>query len=181
LLSILVKILMLQRLRHHPYIKSSLDSLWALVGGVSIRTKILGIVLALTIVLGLGITGQVREVMYHTLLDELERLGQALVHDFAAPITNGDGAIVRIGLTEIRLNNIISHLTNQMIFTTLLVALVGVMAAILLTWLLNRPILILYSISFETYTFILTIWSPQFFAGCPQMIADSYAKSVTFI
>ena len=40
---------------------------------------------------------------------------------------------------------------------------------------------LLYSISFETYTFILTIWSPQFFAGCPQMIADSYAKSVVFI
>jgi len=58
-----------------------------------------------------------------------------------------------------------------------------------------KAMLLLYSISFETYTFIVTIWSPQFFAGCPQMIiwspqffagcpqmiADSYAKSVTFI
>jgi len=39
----------------------------------------------------------------------------------------------------------------------------------------------LYCISFETYTFMMTIRSPQSFAGCPQMIADSYAKSVVFI
>jgi len=38
-----------------------------------------------------------------------------------------------------------------------------------------------YCVLFEIYTFIVTIRSPQFFADCPQMIADSYAKSVVFI
>ena len=33
---------------------------WQIAGGVNVRTKIMGIVLALTIVLGLGITWQVR-------------------------------------------------------------------------------------------------------------------------
>jgi hypothetical protein len=39
----------------------------------------------------------------------------------------------------------------------------------------------LYCISFETYTFMMTIRSPQSFADSPQIIADSYAKSVVFI
>jgi len=40
---------------------------------------------------------------------------------------------------------------------------------------------VLYCISFETYTFMMTIRSPQSFADSPQIIADSYAKSVVFI
>jgi len=39
----------------------------------------------------------------------------------------------------------------------------------------------LYCISFETYTFMMTIRSPQIIADSPQIIADSYAKSVVFI
>ncbi|HRV95485.1 MAG TPA: hypothetical protein P5526_25245, partial [Anaerolineae bacterium] len=51
------------------------EQLWTLIGGVSVRTKILGIVLTLTIVLGLVVTWEVRTVMQHNLLNELELLG----------------------------------------------------------------------------------------------------------
>lgn len=55
-----------------------------LLGAASVRTKILGIVLALTTVLGLGITWQVRAVMNTVLLDELDSRGSSVVSDLAA-------------------------------------------------------------------------------------------------
>jgi signal transduction histidine kinase len=63
---------------------ANLERWWNWVGGVSIRTKILGIVLTLTIVLGLGVTWEVRTVMSRTLLGELEERGRSLVSDLAA-------------------------------------------------------------------------------------------------
>lgn len=199
------------------------EQLLAAVSGVSVRTKILGIVLGLTIALGVGVTLQVRGVMTETLLTELdnrgfsvasdlanrsapfvldnnlpelERLltatvanhpdsryafvlgpeGQVLadtyagdppaelvamtppalyrasqhfhyygqegqMHDFATPILGGNLGMVRLGLAETRLIGIVGHTTDSMLFTTLLVALVGVLAAMFLTWLLTRPIL----------------------------------------
>ena len=53
-------------------------------GGFSVRTKILGIVLALTTVLGLGVTWQVRTVMSSVLADELETRGLSVASDLAA-------------------------------------------------------------------------------------------------
>ncbi len=201
----------------------SLEWLWRMAGGVSVRTKILGIVLTLTIVLGLGITWQVRDVMSRTLLTELQERGysvtsdlaarsldpillndtfalhellketlanhsdviyafvvdtqgqvlahtfddgfpiglrdlnkpsdetairqiqyrsdQGIIHDFAAPIFNGSAGFVRFGVSEARLEQTTSIITSQMLLTTLLVAIAGIAAAILLTWLLTRPIL----------------------------------------
>jgi signal transduction histidine kinase len=197
--------------------------LWRVAGGVSVRTKILGIVLTLTIVLGLGITWQVRDVMSRTLLAELQERGysvtsdlaarsvdpillndtfglhelleetlvnhsdviyafvvdaqgqvlahtfddgfpigladlnrpldettirqiqyrsdQGIIHDFAAPIFNGSAGFVRLGVNEARLEQTTTIITSQMLLTTLLVAVAGIAAAILLTWLLTRPIL----------------------------------------
>lgn len=63
----------------HP----ALDRLWAIAGGVSVRTKILGIVLALTTVLGLGVTWQVRAVMQQVFISELENRGQSVLSDLA--------------------------------------------------------------------------------------------------
>lgn len=60
-----------------------LERLWAVAGGVSVRTKILGIVLALTTVLGLGVTWQVRVVMYRVFIGELENRGQSVLSDLA--------------------------------------------------------------------------------------------------
>ena len=59
------------QLRRYPWLAGGLERLWAWVGGVNIRTKILGMVLTLTIVLGLGVTWQVRAMMSKTLLDGL--------------------------------------------------------------------------------------------------------------
>jgi len=53
-------------------------------GGFSVRTKILGIVLALTTLLGLAITWQVRSVMSQMVTSELESRGHSEVSDIAA-------------------------------------------------------------------------------------------------
>ena len=76
------------------------------------------------------------------------------IHDFVVPIldNNNDSTelgtelsteigIVRLALVESRLSFIMSEVTEQMVLTTLLVAGVGILAAMLLTWLITRPIL----------------------------------------
>jgi hypothetical protein len=63
---------------------ASIDRAKRTAGGFSVRTKILGIVLALTTVLGLGVTWQVRTVMGSILTDELENRGRSVVSDLAA-------------------------------------------------------------------------------------------------
>jgi signal transduction histidine kinase len=202
--------------------RARLERLWTLAGGVSVRTKILGIVLALTLVLGLGVTWQVRTVMARVFVGELENRGQSVlsdlagrsvdpillndtfalyellnatianhpdalyafvldpsgqvlahtfgeqgfptalldlnpapangaghlryvselgrVHDFSAQILNGRAGSVHLGLSEQRLQGVVDTVTGQMLLTTLLVAMAGIAAAILLTNLLTQPI-----------------------------------------
>ena len=203
--------------------------IWRILGSVDIRTKILGIVLLVTIGLGLAITWQVRTVMKTVFASELENRGlsvasdlaarsvepillndgyalyqllletvtnhpdaryafvqgndgeilahtfgrdgfpsalldidfteetklhgdsgirhlryesaEGVIHEFAAPIFAGQAAVVRLGLGETRLTNIVNTTTGQLLLTTLLVALVGIGAAFGLTWVLTRPIL----------------------------------------
>ena len=55
-----------------------------LLSSVSVRTKILGIVLALTMLLGLGVTWQVRTLMNRVLIDELDSRGASVASDLAA-------------------------------------------------------------------------------------------------
>ncbi len=75
-----------------------------LLGGVSVRTKILGIVLGLTTLLGLGVTWEVRVVMGRVLLDELDTRGTAVISDLAArsvdPILLNDSFSVHQLLTQ---------------------------------------------------------------------------------
>lgn len=199
------------------------ERLGHLAGGFSVRTKILGIVIALTTVLGLAITWQVRSVMNWILIGELEIRGSSVVsdlaarsldpillndtfalyqllthtvdnhpdavyafvmdeegqvlahtfgetgfpmallelkrasltplrpilyqsntgrvHDFAMPILEGRQTMVRLGMSEGRLHGVVNRVTGQMLLTTLAVALIGMAAAIALTWLLTQPIL----------------------------------------
>ena len=218
-----------------------LERLLIAVTSVSVSTKIMGIVLALTVALGLGVTLQVRNVMYNTLMSELDKQGFAVasdlsgrsealilaqnldgldnllaqtlnnhpdtryafvvdpqgeilahtfdehpypivpntetenppsedaipaeilaantvmpssevshihysnvegrMHDFAVPILGGELGMVRLGLAETRILDIIANVTERMLFTSLAVAGAGILAAMLLTWLLTRPIL----------------------------------------
>lgn len=64
----------------------------------SIRTKIIGIVLTLTTILGLGITWQVRDAMSGLAQSELSRRGEAIVleiaSDIAGPLGNENVAVV---------------------------------------------------------------------------------------
>ncbi len=212
----------------HAPVQALRRRVWRLVTGVSIRTKIMGIVVSLTLLLGAFITWQVRSQMEATLTSELRNRGysvagdlalrsvdpillddayalyqllvdtkqnhpdvtyafvldpqgqviahtfegntfptqllalvtsgtyenqhagirhlrfqsnEGIIHDFAAPILNGDAGVVHLGMSEQRLQSIIDALTNRILLTTGLVALVGILAAIALTWLLTRPIL----------------------------------------
>ncbi len=192
--------------------------------GFSVRTKILGILVTLTVVLGLGVTLQVRSAMTSVLVSELNNRGASVASDLAArsadpillndafsvhellsdtvashpdaeyafvvdpsgevlahtfgdegfpvqlldlevgtyegdtmhrrfdadssvfydfetPILRGELGVVRLGMSEDRLDGVINGITTQMLVTTLFVALVGVAAASFLTWLLTRPIL----------------------------------------
>lgn len=197
--------------------------LLAILGAVSVRTKILGMVLALVLLLGGGVTLQVRAVLSTTLSHELQNRGvsitrdvaarsvdlllvrdlyavhqllrdtlannedvryafivnpqgqvvahtfsggfpasllavntaattdryhlqqvatdEGIIWDFAVPVFEGRAGTVRLGLAEARIQGVVNTVTGQMLLTTLLVAMAGIAAASLLTWLLTRPIL----------------------------------------
>ena len=204
-------------------VELGLDRAKRFATGFSVRTKILGIVVTMTMVLGLGITLQVRSVMTSVLITELDNRGASVAsdlaaraadplllddpfevyevledavknhpdaeyayvvqpsgdvlvhtfgdsgfptalqdlsagitedgithrhfdtsnstfHEFEAPIVDGEYGAVHVGLSESRLLGVVNGVTTQMLITTVFVAIVGVAAASLLTWLLTRPI-----------------------------------------
>jgi signal transduction histidine kinase len=65
-----------------------LDRLWGVIGGVSVRTKILGIVLGLVLLLGLGVTAQVRAILTQTMDVQLEEQSISAARDLAARATD---------------------------------------------------------------------------------------------
>ncbi len=237
------------------------------LGSVNVRTKIMGIVLVLTTVLGLGVTWQVRSVMQRVFMSELENRGvsvagdlaarsvdpillndtyalyqlltatvanhpdtlyafvmdnnnhvlahtfgdngfpvslldpaltsralphtgsevthlpyssaEGVVHEFGAPIFDGRAGLVRVGLTETRLAGIINAVTGQMLFTTLAVAVVGIVAAIALTWLLTRPILDLVETTRQIGQGDLTARAPHWADDEIGALADAFNQMVT--
>lgn len=200
-----------------------LQRLWAVVGSVSIRAKILGIVLGFILLLGFGVTLQARYALtatmtaqleeqsvsvtrdlaarttdpillndmlgLHDLLDEtlsnnhniryaflVDSRGQIIAHTFeggfpldlialnsvqpnehhhtaliqtdegymwdtAVPILDGKVGTARIGLSDASMRVALSTLTAQLLLTILLVSLTGIFVAIVLTWVLTRPII----------------------------------------
>jgi signal transduction histidine kinase len=263
---------LIRQLDDHPAIKTSLDRLWQVVGGVSVRTKILGIVLALTIGLGLSITWQVRSLMSFALIEELERLGYSVIgdlafrstdpltrndiaalnqllretmlnhpdaryaflvdannqviahtfeadvppdllnldstksvefdhhpnttgpdglshhlhyendeggiHDFAEPVSGSDRVVVRLGLVDTRLQTTIDRTTRQMLLTTVLVGVAGVIAASLLTWLLTRPILDLVTTTRRLRQGNLAVRAPHWADDEIGALADAFNEMV---
>ena len=61
---------------------------WAVAGAVSIRTKILGIILGLVILLGVGLTVFVRQSLHRALHDELKLLAISVTSDLASRSTD---------------------------------------------------------------------------------------------
>ena len=80
-----------------------------ILGSVSVRTKILGMVLALTLALGLSVTWQVRSATDGVLMQELDLRGEAVVSDLAAssvdPILLDDTFALHQLLTQTLLNH----------------------------------------------------------------------------
>src|SRR5512136_2603499 len=66
----------------------SFQKFWELAGAVSIRTKILGIVLALVLLLGGGVTLQVRAALTDTLTQQLRERSMSLASDLAGRSTD---------------------------------------------------------------------------------------------
>ncbi len=62
--------------------------IWTVVGAVGVRTKIMGIALGLVLLLGLGLTFQVRMTLLYTLRDQLVKRGISIAHDMAARSTD---------------------------------------------------------------------------------------------
>lgn len=247
-------------LNRHPVLNGYIQRIWALIGGVSIRTKILGIVLLLTTTLGLSITFQVRAVMTRTLIGELEdrgisvtsdlavrsidpillndtfalyelltetrrnhsdveyvfvvdpegqvlahtfengfptallntnaptddgmihefqyRSNNDIIHDFAAPIFAGRSGTVRVGMSETRLRNAINLVTSQMLLTTVIAGLAGILAATVLTLLLTRPILALVNTTNEVRQGDLSVRAPHWADDEIGTLADAFNQMV---
>ncbi|HHY56625.1 MAG TPA: HAMP domain-containing protein [Chloroflexi bacterium] len=243
------------------------EIVWRVAGSVDVRTKILGMVLALTTVLGLAVTLQVRAVMTRIFAEELESRGvsvasdlasrsidpillndtyalhqllretvsnhpdalyafvtdnegqvlahtfgdagfpaglldaatlktatftthgdirhwvytsnEGIVHEMIAPIMGGGAGVVRLGLTETRLQAVVNTVTGQMILTTLLVALAGIVAAMLLTWLLTRPILDLVETTQEVGRGNLQARAPHWADDEIGALADAFNQMVS--
>ncbi len=69
-------------------IQTLLQRGWRIAGSVSVRVKIMGIVLGLVFLLGLGVTYQVRQVMTRALIHQLEERGISLTRDLAGRSTD---------------------------------------------------------------------------------------------
>lgn len=64
------------------------DKFWAIAGAVSIRTKILGILIGIVLLLGIGITYQVRGALSATLTTQLQEQSISVTRDLAARTTD---------------------------------------------------------------------------------------------
>jgi len=75
---------------------------------------------------------------HHTALIQTD---EGLVWDTAVPILDGKVGTARIGLSDASVRAALSTLTAQLILTIVLVSITGVLVAVLLTWILTRPII----------------------------------------
>lgn len=81
----------------------ALNLIWGYVGAVSIRIKVLGIVLGVIALLGVFVTTQIRAVLSNALSQSLEEQGIALAANIAehlAPVPPDDAARIEAILTE---------------------------------------------------------------------------------
>jgi signal transduction histidine kinase len=105
------------------------------------------------------------------------------IHDFVVPIVGANGqdelGLVRLALVETRLNELISDVTEQMLLTTLLVAGVGILAAMLLIWLLTRPILDLVTVTQQLREGDLSVRAPHWNDDEIGALSDAFNQMVS--
>lgn len=63
------------------------------------------------------------------------------IWDTAVPIFEGRAGTARLGLSDAQVRQTIDAVTGQLLLTTVMVSVVGITAAIFLTWILTHPIL----------------------------------------
>lgn len=80
------------------------------------------------------------EAYEHTVLLQTDE-GQ--IWDIAVPIFDGRVGTARVGVSDAQVVQTINAITGQLLLTTVLVSAIGITAAVLLTWVLTRPILAL--------------------------------------
>jgi len=87
-----------------PFLSTLLNRLWAVLGGVSIRIKVLGIVLGTVTLLGVFVTFQMRVLLADTLRQQLENQGVALAERLAERsaefVAAGDARGLELFLTQ---------------------------------------------------------------------------------
>jgi len=63
------------------------------------------------------------------------------IWDTAVPIFEGRAGTARLGLSDVQMRQTVDTVTGQLLFTTVMVSMIGISAAVFLTWVLTRPIL----------------------------------------
>jgi signal transduction histidine kinase len=90
-------------------LKPWFDRFWSIAGAVGVRTKILGIVLVLVLLLGLGVTLQVRATLAHVMTENLREQSVSIARDVAArsvdPILINDLYTLQQLLRDTQANN----------------------------------------------------------------------------
>ena len=85
------------------------EKFWSVAGAVSVRTKILGMVLGLVLLLGLGVTLQVRATLAYVMTENLRDQGVSIARDVAArsadPILINDLYALQQLLRDTQANN----------------------------------------------------------------------------
>lgn len=82
---------------------------WVVLSGVSVRTKIMGIVLGIVLLLGLTITLQVRATMHEILIQELEERGASIAGELAVRSTDLVLTSNLFALNELLHNSLTHH------------------------------------------------------------------------
>lgn len=72
-----------------------------------------------------------------TILDANE--GQ--IWDTAVPVFEGQAGTARLGLSDAQVERTIEAVTGQLLLTTVMVSVIGISAAVFLTWILTKPML----------------------------------------
>jgi HAMP domain-containing protein len=83
---------------------------------------------------------------------------EGLVWDTVVPILDGKVGTARVGLSDASVRAALSTLTAQLLLTTLLVSITGILVAVFLTWILTRPII---SLANATQTVATGDFSPR--------------------
>jgi len=63
------------------------------------------------------------------------------IWDTAVPVFEGQAGVVRLGLSDAQVLQTIDTITGQLLLTTVMVSVIGISAAVFLTWILTRPLL----------------------------------------